>query len=116
MNIEKQGRKPTGEEMHAVEAKINAFIETHSEYASVSADEVRTATMLIADRFAISGKSMEDIDDDVVQRALEARLTVRGTGEKIPVLDSQGMVIGTASSPIEAKEMARRENEARDLS
>lgn len=94
---------------------MNVFAKAYSEHADSSPEEIHTAAILMATRLINSGKSAEDMDDDMMQRALEARRSVRGS-EKIPVWDSQGVVVGTASSPSEAKEMARRENEARDLS
>jgi len=94
---------------------MNVFVKAYSEHADSSPEEIHIAAILMATRLINSGKSAEDMDDDMMQRAFEARRTVRGS-EKIPVWDSQGVVVGTASSPNEAKEMARRENEARDLS
>jgi hypothetical protein len=117
MNIEKQERAPTEEEVRIVEDKIRAFIDKHpgeSAELGISPEEERLAAGLISKRLANSGKSAEDVDDDMVLRALEARRDVRGS-EKIPVWDSQGVVIGTVSSPEEAKKMAQLENEERDL-
>lgn len=116
MNIEQPARMPTEEEVRAVEGKLVAFIAGHQEVAELgtSEEETRLAAKLLAGRLVSSGKSAEDVDDDTMRRALEARRDVRGS-EKIPVWDSRGVVIGTAGSPNEAKEMARRENEARDL-
>lgn len=116
MNIEKSVRMPTAEEVRAVEEKLKAFIAEHPEIAELglSEEETQLAAELIAGRFARSGKSAEDIDDDMALRALEARRDVRGI-KKNPVWDNQGVVIGTASSQDEAKQMVQRENEARDL-
>jgi hypothetical protein len=116
MNIEKQGRKPTEEEVRAVEKKLMAFITEHPEIVEIgiSGAETRLASELMAGRLIRSGKSAEDVDDEMLLRAIEARRSVRGS-EKFPVWDSQGGVIGTARSEDEAKEMARRENAARDL-
>lgn len=117
MNIEYPVRMPTEEEVRAVEEKFGTFVAEHPESAEldVTKEEVRLAAELMAGRLARAGKNIEDVDEDMLRRALEARRDVRGS-EKMPVLDNQGMVIGTASSQEEAKKMAQRENEARDLS
>lgn len=117
MSIEQPARMPTEEEVRVVGAKLDAFIAEDAESAGLnySETEMRLATKFLAARLVSSGKSAEDVDGDMIRRALEARRDVRGS-ERIPVLDSQGMVIGTAGSPEEAKKMAQRENEARDLS
>lgn len=58
----------------------------------------------------------KDVDEmALIRRAAEARLDVRGTSGKIPVFDKEGGVIGMASSPNEAKEMSRQDNETRDV-
>lgn len=117
MNIETPGRTPTEEEVRVVEDKLRTFIAGRPESAEldISEAEMRLASELMTGRLARSGKSAEDVDDEMLSRAIEARRSVRGS-EKIPVWDSQGVVIGTASSQDEAKKMAQRENEARDLS
>lgn len=116
MNIEQPVQMPTEEEVRAIETRLKAFSAEHPEGVelNVSEQEILVAAKLLAGRLVQSGKSAEDIDDDMALRALEARCDVRGS-EKMPVLDNQGMVIGTAGSPDEAKKMARLENEARDL-
>jgi hypothetical protein len=116
MNIEKQGRKPTEKEVRVVEEKLIVFISEHPEIAKIglSEAETRLASELMTGRLILSGKNAEDVDDEMLLRAIEARRSVRGSG-KNPVWDSQGVVIGTAGSQNEAKEMVRRENEARDL-
>lgn len=81
---------------------------------NVSDQEILLAAELYAGRLAQSGKSADDIDDDTLLRALEARRDVRVSGN--PVMDNQGMVIGLAKSEGDAQKMAQRENEARDLS
>lgn len=118
MNIEQSGRMPTEEEVRAVEKKVQTVIAEHQDIMEMgfSEEEARVASKLLANRLISSGKNVEGLDEDMIRRALEARRNVRGSGERMPVLDNTGMVIGTASSQEEAKEMARRENEARDLS
>lgn len=115
MNIETPGRTPTAEEVRAFEEKMNVFVKAYSEHADSSLEEIHTAAILMATRLINSGKSAEDMDDDMMRRAFEARRSVRGS-EKILVSDSQGVVIGAGGSSNEARKIARQESEARDLS
>lgn len=116
MNIEQPVRTPTEEEVRGVEERVNAFIAEHQDIAEMdfSEKETRRAAELMTGRLASSGKSVEDLDEDMMRRALEARRDVRGS-EKMPVFDNQGVVLGTVSSQEKAKKLVQRENEARDL-
>lgn len=97
----------------SIEEKLRAFIDTRQDYkeANFSQDELREATSLMATRIH---DSHENIDDEMIQRMLDARLDVRKTVGKIPVLDNEGGVIGMADSIEKAKKMTRQNNETRD--
>lgn len=107
---------PTEEEVRAVETRLKAFSAEYPEGVelNVSEQEILVAAKLLAGRLVQSGKSAEEIDDDMALRALEARRSVRGS-EKILVSDSQGIVIGAGGSSNEARKIARQESEARDF-
>jgi len=92
-----------------MEGMITSFINGHPEYAkeNFTQEEIRQAAILVSARDI-------SVAEDMLQRALDARLAVRGVKENTPVINNQDAVIGMASTPEEARTMYRRDNETRD--
>ena len=91
-----------------IEAMMSAFIEKHPEYKekNFTQGEIHQAAELIKARDA-------NVAENMLQRALDARLAVRGVGERKPVTDDTDTVVDMARSAEEAKiNMFRRNNEA----
>ena len=91
-----------------IERRMSAFIESHPEYKKMNftQGEIHQAAELIVARDTSAA------DEDILQRALDARLAVRGVGEKKPVTNNEDMVVDMAHTPEEAKiNMFRRNNE-----
>lgn len=99
-----------------VAEKMGAFIDAHPEYKEkdFSQKEILDAAQFANARVVALGERIEDMGEDLVQRALDARFDVRGTAGKTPVLDDQGLVIGMAGSMEEAKKIFREDSETRD--
>ena len=92
-----------------IEAMMSAFIENHPEYKekNFTQGEIHQAAELVAAR------DVGAADEDILQRALDARLAVRGVGERKPVTDDTGTVVDMARTPEEAKIKMFRENNER---
>lgn len=92
-----------------IEGMMSAFINNHPEYKekNFTSEEIHQAAELIKARDA-------NVAENMLQRALDARLAVRGVKENTPVINNQDAVIGMASTPEEARMMYRRDNETRD--
>ncbi len=87
-----------------VEQMVTTFIAKHPEYAEkqFSADEIRQVAALIEEHG-------NDSVEDVVQKALDARLTVRDVAGKAPVINDKDEVIGMARSIEEGKQIYRED-------
>ena len=93
-----------------IEALMSAFIENHPEYKkqNCTRDEIHQAAELIKARDANAATK-----EEMLQRALDARLAVRGIGERKPVTDDKDAVVDMARTPEDAKiRMFRKNNEA----
>ncbi len=103
MNMESSGQNG------GIEGLMSAFIDNHPEYKekNFTREEIHQAAELIKNRDAGSVQEM-------LQRALDARVAVRGVKENTPVINNQDVVIGMASTPEEARTMYRKDNEARN--
>ncbi len=109
MNIESPKQGGPENQSEGVEERLVAFIEEHPEYADrdFSQKEIHQAAELI------SGKDFS-ADEDVIRRALDARLSVRETGEKVPVIDNYGRVVGMAENKEDAKRIVSEDSRTHD--
>ncbi len=103
MNMESLGQNG------GIEGLMSAFIDNHPEYKekNFTREEIHQAAELIKNRDASSVQEM-------LQRALDARVAVRGVKEKMPVINNRDAVIGIGSTLEEARAMYRKDNETRD--
>lgn len=103
--MESPNQNDSGNETERMMAK---FINAHPEFAAkkFSTEEIRQASALV------NAQEMS-VDEDLLQRALEARLSVRGTEGNMPIMDNTDTMIGVANSMGEARKIVRGENENR---
>ena len=105
MNIESPGQGN-----NATERMMEEFIKGHPKYEALgfSKEEVAQAAALVNAQGA-------PVDEGLLQRALEARFSVRGAEGQMAVTDGTDTVIGVTDSMEGARKMVRKNNEGRDI-
>lgn len=100
------------QESAELERMFDDYIKGHPEYADkhFSSEEIRTVASLVRIQESEPTEDFFKQHEDRIRQYLDARLSVRGAGDKMPVIDGSDTVIGFAAGPEDAKRVVWENN------